>query len=277
MMAAAPVVDSEVPVVVRVPSTAAEAVVPEVASLLSAVFGPSVLFQGIFLPDPATVTHTDPYATTAPAVPPPREPADADGYYTRALTWLFRKRLQLLLAAGGFLLLARDPASGRVVGTVGALPPDRKPTLATMVTHGLLAWPCRWGVGSMARALYIDAVLVQPPPGAWEVVMMGVDGSMQGRGVGTRLMRALLEAVAAEHHAAVGMGRSAHVHLTTQLAINVAFYRRLGFRLLDKIEVAAPRLGLPSFPSWSMALTLTLPGDSDDGEGATTASRPLRA
>ena len=186
-----------------------------------------------------------------------KEDAEATPY-GRALHWLFRKRLGLLLAARGPLALATDARSGRLVGVVGAMPPGFKPSLPTMISHGLLAWPCLFGVGSFVRALYVDAVLAAPAPDEWEVVMMGVAPSHQGRGVGSRLMRALLGEIARRSSA------DAKVHLTTQLEINVAYYRKLGFVLEELGQVGHPAVAMPPVRVWSMRLHGIPPSTADD-------------
>lgn len=160
----------------------------------------------------------------------------------RALEWLFCKRLRLLLEAGAIGMGAFD-ASGRVQACVLGVPPGCRPSLWAQVRAGLLTWPYRWGMASFKAVLDADSRAGAAPPDAYEVSMMAVVPALQGRGVGSALLRLLLDelkshactAAAAPGAApASASGRKeATVHLNTQKAINVAFYQRAGFRLTD--------------------------------------------
>lgn len=156
----------------------------------------------------------------------------------RALEWLFSKRLRLLLEAGAIGMGAFD-ASGRVQACVCGVPPGCRPSLWAQVRAGLLSWPCRWGWASFKAVMDADNRTGAAPPESYEVSMMAVEPALQGRGVGSALLRLLMDELksharaAAAAAAAVPAGgrKDAVVHLNTQKAINVAFYQRAGFRL----------------------------------------------
>jgi len=200
--------------------------IDELAALLALVFADNRLYQGLF--------QLEGNAQDA------------------ALRWLFGKRLELLAIAGGPLAWARDRVTDQIVGMVGALPPDRKPSIPTMIRAGMGSWACRYGLASFGRALYIDAVLVAPGPGEWELAMMAVDPRIQGRGIGTRILQTLCATIL--ERTASG---AAHVRLTTQKEINVAFYGRQGFHLKRKDNVQNAFFRLPAFDSWEMAQIIT--------------------
>jgi ribosomal protein S18 acetylase RimI-like enzyme len=147
----------------------------------------------------------------------------------RARHWLFVKRLQIFLETGATFVTAKN-ASGRLLGVVGMVPPHSTPSLWTQVRHGLLIWPYLWGWASFQAALSVDDFLGKKPADAWQIAMMAVDPSMQGRGLGSAIMRRALQAIQAS-------GKVADVFLDTQAPVNVLFYSKLGFRVVDRRRV----------------------------------------
>jgi ribosomal protein S18 acetylase RimI-like enzyme len=69
--------------------------------------------------------------------------------------------------------------------------------------------------------------------------ILGVAAAHQGRGLGSRLLRSLIEQGERERRT---------LYLETETEANVAFYRRFGFRVLKSLRL--PVLGLPF---WEMA------------------------
>jgi hypothetical protein len=57
------------------------------------------------------------------------------------LRWLFEKRVGMLLDVGSLYLVAKDASTGSIVGGVGCLRRFQKPTMWTMIWHGILKWP----------------------------------------------------------------------------------------------------------------------------------------
>ena len=174
----------------------------------------------------------------------PGEARDA-ATYERALEWLFASRLKLLADIGGPLVVARD-REGRAVAVVGATVPGKKATVPQMVLSGMGSWPCRWGLASFLRGLYVDAALDKPAKDEWEFVMMAVAKEYQGRGVGSQLVRTLMTEI---HWRA---GKDAKMSLNTQLPINVRFYERLGFTVVRKQVLVQPWLNFTAVDSWTM-------------------------
>ena len=82
---------------------------------------------------------------------------------------------------------------------------------------------------------------------ACELAMMGVRRHAQGRGIGTALVRRLLEAAAA---AAAADGTCPAVLLSTQEQRNVTYYGRLGFRVVSQARVCID--DRPPFHNWNM-------------------------
>ena len=155
----------------------------------------------------------------------------------------FPERLRTLI---GFFLVARvlrkdpilatydgDEVSGVAICTLPGLPgpPD---------LDEARAWT--WGkLGADARARYDEWVHIWGPLNVTEpnihVNMLGVPPRYQGRGLG-RVLLERVHAMSLEHPESQG------VSLTTESAGNVAFYERLGYRI-----VGHARIG-PGLESW---------------------------
>ena len=158
-----------------------------------------------------------------------------------ALLWLFEARVRMLLACGSMYLVAKEDGGGAVVGGVACVPAASKPGVLTMLRHGLGLWPFLWGFGSLARALEIDAEmgyrLADGPKWDASVALMAVRPGMQGRGIGSQLMTALLRQCDEAAWTTVG--------LDTQEEKNLVFYGRVGFQTTRQ----SPMKG---FITWTM-------------------------
>jgi len=73
----------------------------------------------------------------------------------------------------------------------------------------------------------------------WYVAAIGVDPELQGKGLGSVLM---------EHGIARADRDDAPVYLETETERNVAFYQRLGFRVIEELTLEGPAV-----PMWLMA------------------------
>jgi len=92
------------------------------------------------------------------------------------------------------------------------------------------------GVGGTARLLSWTGAWsrLDPPEPHWHLGPVGVERHLQGRGIGSALLRAFLERIAGERSAA---------YLETDKRENVRFYERFGFQ----VHVEAPVLGVPNW------------------------------
>jgi ribosomal protein S18 acetylase RimI-like enzyme len=116
-------------------------------------------------------------------------------------------------------------------------------TIGRIVRSGLLALPLRMGPAAFARfntyTKYSSELRRQKSPAAyWYLWVLGVDLPHQGRGVGGRLIRPVLEEADASGTAC---------YLETENARNLGFYEKHGFRVVAEGNV--PGLDLPT---WSM-------------------------
>jgi ribosomal protein S18 acetylase RimI-like enzyme len=91
-------------------------------------------------------------------------------------------------------------------------------------------------VGGTARLLSWTGAWsrLDPPEPHWHLGPVGVERHLQGRGIGSALLRAFLARIAGERSAA---------YLETDKRENVRFYERFGFR----VHIEAPVLGVPNW------------------------------
>lgn len=162
------------------------------------------------------------------------------------MQWLMRRvvRIQSEVCRG-----FGAQADGRLAA-VGFWQPPSAPEmgLLDMVRHGLVLAPFAIGPGSTRRAMQIQFAMearrteVLAGRAAWCLHTFGVDPRLQGRGLGTRVLRAELARLDDEDP-------GCPVVLETQTEVNVRFYRRLGFEVVDE---TAMRFGRCEFTSWIM-------------------------
>ena len=115
----------------------------------------------------------------------------------------------------------------------------------TMLRRGLLPFALAHGRAAVERLFWLkrtyDALEADASRGEphFHVHMMAVAPDRQGRGEGGRLLERVLASATA-----------APIVLTTHLAINVAFYQRAGFIVVDERTLQPP--GADPYPVWSM-------------------------
>ena len=129
-------------------------------------------------------------------------------------------------------------------GVAFFLPPNQTTlTPARMFRAGMLAAPLRLGLSGFGRFMtmadFTDKLHKQHAPMPhYYLFGMGVDPSEQGKGVGSRLLAAVLRR---------SEGAGVPCYLETQNARNVPFYEKHGFRVVTDAEL--PGGGLRS---WGM-------------------------
>ena len=156
----------------------------------------------------------------------------------RASLWLHDRVLRYCLLYGIAHTLPSLP------GVACWLPPGRtEVTIGGIARSGLLAMPLRLGPSAFVRLSaytnYSSKLRRQKTPDSyWYLWALAVDPQYQGRGVGGRLIRPVLEEADASRTAC---------YLESENEKNLAFYEKRGFRVAAEGRV--PRLGLPT---WSM-------------------------
>jgi ribosomal protein S18 acetylase RimI-like enzyme len=125
---------------------------------------------------------------------------------------------------------------GILVGVCGMVRPGRcrpGPGEQLRLLPGLVSGS---GVGGAARLLSWTGAWsrLDPPEPHWHLGPVGVERHLQGRGIGSALLRAFLERIATDRSAA---------YLETDKWENVRFYERFGFA----VAIEAPVLGVPNW------------------------------
>ncbi len=156
------------------------------------------------------------------------------------LAWLLTK--QLILTAGT-TTIGVDATTKKVMATITMKPPHKgDATLWEMIRVGVLLVPIHYGWGPLRRILESSAFFGKlARPDAWTVNLMAVTPTMQGRGVGTRLLAHELSKVSAEEA----------VCLDTQAERNLRFYGKQGFKIVKKHQFFGDS-AQPLFYSWAM-------------------------
>jgi ribosomal protein S18 acetylase RimI-like enzyme len=140
---------------------------------------------------------------------------------------------------------------GDVNGTVTLRPPGGIDiSTLTMIRRGLLPFAVAHGMTSVRRLFTLkdayDRIEARLSGGRphWYVHMMAIDPRQQGRGMGGALLADVLSATANAHD-------TGHpVLLTTHNERNVAFYRKAGFEIVERHDVALD--GARPYPVWGM-------------------------
>ena len=123
------------------------------------------------------------------------------------------------------------------------IPPGEPMSPGRMVRSGMLAVPFRIGLGPLARFGGANGVMgkihkrhMSGPH--WELLIVGVDPALQGRGRGSALVR---DGLARADKAGLPC------YLNTNTPANLPFYERLGFTVLEQAS-----LGKGGPPAWAM-------------------------
>ncbi len=165
-------------------------------------------------------------------------PADAQLHF---LTWLFARNLWIRRDSG---CIRAVMVGGELVCTFMFVPPELiDVSLFDMLRAGLLKLPLLFGLGRLKRLLRVKSLEEGELEGvkAFRLERMVVTPSMQGRGIGSRALKAALgEADAA----------GLPVVLTTNEERNVTFYSRLGFEVTRS---ATREIDGESYRVWTMA------------------------
>ncbi|MGI8824532.1 MAG: GNAT family N-acetyltransferase [Chloroflexota bacterium] len=142
----------------------------------------------------------------------------------RGLEILFRV---LLPAMDVPPLCARQ--GGRIVGLLGRVPPNAPP-IPVSRQIGMVPPLFFHGPASLGRLIrYLGESQKHVPRVAhWHVGPVGVDASLQGRGIGTMMMQAFCEAMDAQRQISC---------LETDTPANVRFYQRFGFETVEEAEI----------------------------------------
>jgi len=134
--------------------------------------------------------------------------------------------------------------AGKVEGAAFWIPPGKYPqSVVRMMLSGLMLVPLKFGWTGFGRVMaslscYERLHKRDVPPRHWYLPTLGVDPPSQGRGIGSALIRPVLERADAD---------GLFCYLETETEKNLLFYRRHGFEVAAEADL--PRGG-PHF--WTM-------------------------
>ncbi len=139
-----------------------------------------------------------------------------------ALTWLFSRRLQLLMRTNNPMFVAEE--DGVFVGGIGCILRERRYSMIDMLAVGLLLWPFRYGFASVFRALDLDKKVEECslqilPDSEGEIVMVAVNSSRHRQGIGRKLL---------SHALNDDRIKNLSLTLSTQKLMNISFYENVG-------------------------------------------------
>lgn len=131
--------------------------------------------------------------------------------------------------------------AGRIVGGFVVIEPHAIGALGGSMLDRIVAL-CHQGRRALAAWALVDEALAraQPMGPAWELAVLGVTPSEQGRGYGGRLLGALDALVASS---------PAPIHLACDRPASSTFYQRQGYRRREVVEVLGVRCDVLEKPS----------------------------
>jgi ribosomal protein S18 acetylase RimI-like enzyme len=159
------------------------------------------------------------------------EDPDRRSHTLRKLFSLLSRKLEILDNAR----VARD-ADGAVVGVYSVLAPGscRMKPLERVLMSPVMMMTLGIGNGRRAARWLGDWAKHDPDVPHWHFGPLAVDAHLQGKGIGSALMRDFCARMDAEGGTA---------YLETDKEINAHFYRKFGFEVIDEADV----LGVPNW------------------------------
>lgn len=156
-----------------------------------------------------------------------------DGLY-----WLFKTNLILINKRGTVTSVAKEKATGNIIGVYSLLPPCGVESAFSDYWHiDLPQFIVKFGFGTLQKMLGMDSYNKQLLNEAihtneyYYLSMVAIKQEYRGEGIGSFMIRNCIDELKSRE-------RKCHlVGLTTQLPENVTFYAKLGFQKLNEGEV----------------------------------------
>lgn len=156
-----------------------------------------------------------------------------DGLY-----WLFKTNLVLINKRGTVTSVAKEKATGNIIGVYSLLPPGGVKSAFSDYLHiDLPQFIVKFGFGTLQKMLGMDSYNKQLLNEAihtneyYYLSMVAIKQEYRGEGIGSFMIRNCIDELKSRE-------RKCHlVGLTTQLTENVTFYAKLGFQKLNEGEV----------------------------------------
>jgi len=156
-----------------------------------------------------------------------------DGLY-----WLFKTNLILINKRGTVTSVAKEKATGNIIGVYSLLPPGGVKSAFSDYLHiDLPQFIVKFGFGTLQKMLGMGSYNKQLLNEAihtneyYYLSMVAIKQEYRGEGIGSFMIRNCIDELKSRE-------RKCHlVGLTTQLPENVTFYAKLGFQKLNEGEV----------------------------------------
>lgn len=156
-----------------------------------------------------------------------------DGLY-----WLFKTNLILINKRETVTSVAKEKATGNIIGVYSLLPPGGVKSAFSDYLHiDLPQFIVKFGFGTLQKMLGMDSYNKQLLNEAihtneyYYLSMVAIKQEYRGEGIGSFMIRNCIDELKSRE-------RKCHlVGLTTQLPENVTFYAKLGFQKLNEGEV----------------------------------------
>ena len=163
-----------------------------------------------------------------------------DAQRQEKLRWYWAAIIRACIRSGGVVQVAHEERAGSVLGAAIWDSPEQGPhSLPTLLWSGLWAAPFRLGVSAWLRRRALGSVLaaLESPHPCWYLNAVGVDASAQRGGLGSALIKHMLERIDDD---------ALPAFLDTSAPDNLGYYEQFGFRVTAESR-------LPNgIPLWGM-------------------------
>ncbi len=161
--------------------------------------------------------------------------------------------MRACLLSGGIVHVAQEGPGGAVLGAAIWDSPEQRPhNPVSQFRSGLWAAPARLGIAAWLRRRRLGSALatLDSPHPCWYLNAIGVDPSAQRGGLGSALIKRMLERIDAD---------ALPAFLDTSAPDNLGYYQRFGFRVTA--ESTLPN----GIPLWGMTRQPGLRGGGRGG------------
>jgi ribosomal protein S18 acetylase RimI-like enzyme len=116
-------------------------------------------------------------------------------------------------------------------GSAGWIPPGKTDSVLTLLTKGIRSTGVRHGISALIVGFIVSKRRPKTPH--WELITLGVEPSLQGKGIGCAVLQPILSQCDHDHIPA---------YVVTQTEKDVRFYEHRGFKVTEqtKLPCGAP-------------------------------------
>lgn len=156
-------------------------------------------------------------------------------YLRDGLFWMFRASLIINNYKSVLTRVIKEKDSGKIIGTYTLVPPQGiKSGFAAYLKTGMPGFVLKFGLNPFSRMIELSKLNAEVLKNSIKVSkyhylsMVAVRKEYRGSGIGSYAVKYAINELISSHAECNIMG------LTTQLPENVAFYSKLGFKILDE-------------------------------------------